>query len=68
MIWEPVRVPDRYLEPREPVEWFCPTCELDSQDCQCGTCDACGERTEVSQYKIEDDESWLCDACQEGQA
>jgi hypothetical protein len=66
MTWETVRTPDRYLEPPEPAEWSCPVCEQDSQDCPCGTCEACGERDEVRKYKIEDDEAWLCDACQEG--
>lgn len=67
MMWETVRTPDRYLEPPEPVEWFCEICEKDSQDCGCGTCEACGERGEVRRYKVEDDEAWLCDKCQEGE-
>lgn len=62
---EPVAVPDRYLEPPEPVEWFCGVCEQDSQDCGCGHCEACGERGEVSKYMVEDCEAWLCDECQE---
>lgn len=63
--WEPIATPSSHLEPPEPVEWSCPTCEQDSQDCPCGTCEACGERAEVRRYKVEDDEAWLCDECQE---
>lgn len=64
---EPVRTPDRYLEPPEPEPWFCETCEEEYEAyCECGTCEACGERGDVRKYMVEDCEAWLCDACQEG--
>ena len=62
--WEPIATPASHLEPPDPVEWTCDNCEQDSTDCECGTCEACGERTTVHRYKVEDCEAWLCDDCQ----
>ena len=43
MSWEPVPVPDRYLEPPEPEEEFCEVCEKDVDDCECEFCVDCDE-------------------------
>lgn len=62
---EPVAVPDRYLEPPDPEEWFCEVCEEEYEAyCTCGRCESCGERGNVRKYKVEDDVAWLCGACQ----
>ena len=55
------------LEPPEPKEWHCETCDEEYEAyCECGTCEACGERKEIHKYMVEDCEAWLCDECQEG--
>ena len=62
--WEPIATPGSHLEPPDPVEWSCHVCDKDSADCECGNCEACGDRGEVHRYTVEDCEAWLCDTCQ----
>ena len=63
--WEPIATPGSHLEPPDPVEWICDVCDLDEYDCECGTCEACGNGGEVTKMKSGDEILDLCGKCKE---
>jgi hypothetical protein len=65
MTLEPVRIPDRYLEPPEPKPEVCEICDHDSDYCDCGTCDACGELSPTRETQSGDELLALCTPCQQ---
>lgn len=61
--WEPVRTPDRYLEPPDPEPEWCEACERDMDYCDCGECEACGETGPTKETPSGDETLWLCPNC-----
>lgn len=64
MSWEPVRTPDRYLEPPEPKPWTCSVCERDEDYCDCKSCDSCDAIGATKKCTSGDEVLWLCSDCE----